>query len=539
MKKENKFISLIKNNKLKVGFLFISIILLSMSIGFSALEQTLYIAGTGNIDLPEYSIFIDSVEVASNSNGGYQNSDPTYSGSEAALYSILPNPNSSIVYTITIRNGGRTSGILDYNFISLNNEQIKYKILGVNNGDVLVAGDTVKVKVILEYWDNVTSVTNSEVSMLINFEYLQYKSDYSNDCTLAWDGSSTSEPTIRNVYGVDYYQISNANELAWFTNTINNGTTNVNAILTKDICLNSKTPTQIGINSFDGIFDGQNRKIKDYYYSKNIELDDDYTDYIGLFRNNNGHIKNINLTINISDSFLYDASWQATNHIMKQYIGGLVSSNSGKISNSSVNGELTGNYSMVTTCAVARPESYNYIAGIAGLNSGIVTGCSNKTAFSINYNSESSRCNYRKSPYLYSGGIVGQNAGYISDSYNNASLTSTITSIGNNSHYYGKLGGVVGDVTAGAVKNVYNVGTITHSATTEEESSVVETTSGCVVANNAGTITNAYYLDTCTFTGNGTPTSSNNLANLSIEIGNYFVKDIYSLNNGYPILGWQ
>lgn len=532
----NKIKDFITKNKIHMLVCLVISILLFMSIGFSALQQTLYISGTAKVDLPEYSIYISSITNSDKENNAYQNADPTFTNTVATTYSTLPNLNSSIVYKVTITNNGKTDAFLDYTVLVSDNNQMKYKIKGINNGDVVKSRSSVDVYIIFEYWDDVSSITNNSIASSIEFQFIPYNPSYTFDCINNWDGSSTSEPLLVDIYGTNYYQINNANEFVWFVNTVNNGTTNINGYLTKDICLNSKT---LQINDFTGIFDGQNRTIQGLSYSKNISLNDDYSEDIGLFKKNSGNIKNLNLSINFSDTLSYKPPWTGGNHVMNQQVGGLAANNVGKISNVSVSGQLTGNYTMTTSCAIARPEFYNYVAGVAAVNSGVVTSSVNKSTFTFNYTSESLLCSYRKMPYLYCGGIVGQNSGYISDSYNNASISSTVTSIGANSHYYGKIGGLVGEVTAGTVKNVYNVGTITHSATIDKASSEVETTSGCVVANNSGVINNAYYLDTCTFTGNGTAVSSNDLTNLNIGIGNYFVKDIYSLNNGFPILGWQ
>lgn len=535
-KKNKKIFDFLVKNKIHLGFSLFVVVLLFMSIGFSALQQTLYIGGGAKIELPEYSVFISSITTNSTEGNAYQNADPTFANTIATTYSVLPNTNSSIVYKVTIMNVGKTDAFLDYTIAVLDNTQVKYKIKGINNGDIIKSRDSIDVYIIFEYWDDVSSITNTSVSSSVEFQFIPYNSSYNFDCTNNWDGSSTSEPLLVDVYGTNYYQINNANQFAWFVNTVNGGSTNINGYLTKDICLNSKT---LQINDFTGIFDGQNRTIQGLSYSKNISLNDDYSEDIGLFKKNSGNIKNLNLSINFSDTLSYKPPWTGGNHVMNQQIGGLAANNVGKISNVSVSGQLTGNYTMTTSCAIARPEFYNYVAGIAGKNSGVITGSVNKTNINFSYTSNDTACNYRKSPYLYSGGIVGQNSGYISDSYNNSSISSNVTSTGNNSHYYGKLGGVVGDVTNGNIKNIYSVGSFSHTSTVEDDSSVVETTSGCVIANNTGTVTNAYYLDSCTYGGYGTAVTTSDLANLNISIGNYFIKDSFTLNNGYPILGWQ
>lgn len=538
-KKTNKINRFIIKNKIGFVFCIICFILLFMSIGFSAFQQTLFVRGDSEIDIPDYAIKIISVQPLSSTNqenNGYISSNPTFANTTATTYTVLPNVNSTITYKIRILNYGLSEAFLDYNVVILDNNQVKYKITGINNGDKIGSVNFVDVYLTLEYWDDVTTISNNTVSAIIDFMFIPYNSNYNFECVNNWDGSSTSEPSITEVYGTNYYQINNANEFAWFVNTVNNGSTNINAYLMKNICLNSNN---IKINDFSGILDGQNRTIQGLSYTKNISLKDDYTENISLFDNNNGYIKNLNLNLNFSDTLSYKSPTLGGNHVLTQKIGGLVANNTGIISNVSVSGQYTGNYTITTSCAIARPVFYNYVAGIAATNSGIITGSVNKTNLTFSYLSTATACNYRKSPYLYSGGIVGQNSGYISDSYNNASISSTVTSEEDNSHYYGKLGGAVGDVTGGTIENVYSVGSFSHTSTVQKDTSVVETTSGCAIANNAGTIINTYYPNSCTYGGFGTAVSTNDLSNLNISIGNYFTKDLYSLNNGYPILGWE
>ena len=536
LKRINRFIL---KNKFGIVFGAVCFILLFMSIGFSALQQSLFIKGEAELIIPEYAIKIVSVtpiNSINDGNSGYSNSDPSFANTITTTYSSLPNTTSSLTYKITILNYGLTDAFLDYTIVTTDNSDIKYKIKGINNGDIVNSGKSVDVYLIIEYWDNITTITNSYVSAMVEFQFIPNNSGYSFACLNSWDGSSISEPSVVDVYGTNYYQINNANEFAWFVNTVNNGSTGINAFLAKNICLNSKN---LKISNFTGVLDGQNRTIHDFAYSKDTSLKDNYSENIGLFDNNNGQIKNVNLTINISDTLSYKPPLGGGNHVIDQKIGGLVVNNAGKISNVLVSGQYNGNYTMTTSCAIARPTFNNYVGGVAAINSGVITGATNKTNLTFTYLCTKTACNYRQMPYLYAGGLVGQNSGYVSDSYNNSNISSNVTSEDDNSHYYGKLGGLIGNVTSGVIKNTYSSGSFSHTAIVEKDSSEVETTSGCAIANNAGIVTNTYYPNSCAYGGIGTAVSAGDLNSLNIAIGNYFVQDTLSLNNGYPILGWE
>lgn len=113
-----------------------------------------------------------------------------------------------------------------------------------------------------------------------------------------WDGTaSDAAPQTTVIDGKTFYQISNGNELAWFSNEVDKtgGDGNVNAILTKDIRLNLDGETingwqnfQIGnVNAFAGIFDGNGKKIINYYYESDAT-------YSGMFyKIDGGSVKNL------------------------------------------------------------------------------------------------------------------------------------------------------------------------------------------------------------------------------------------------------
>lgn len=515
------------------------VILLLMTIGYSALQQILNINATASIGSPEYSIIIKSITALSTKNGAYENSTPTFNNTEGAMYSSLPNLNSSIIYTIKIKNVGRTSGVLDYTFVSSDNSQIKYKIGGINNGSILAAGESVDVTVEFEYWDDVTSINSNTVSSLINFEFVPYSDSYSNACTSSWDGSSSSEPSKRTVYGVEYYEISNANELNWFTSTVNNGSTGINAILTNNICLNSQTMSQIGASDYAGTFDGQNRTIEGFYTNRNTVLSNTTTSfYVGLFKKNSGHITNLNISGSIYER-LELTTGTSTDYNAYDYVGALVSENNGKISNCSSSVRVETRFTLRTTCYVNRPTQEAYVGGLVGVNGGVITGSYNKGVISMSANNRKNACNYDANQNGYFGGITAKNSGYISDSYNNNNLVVDGSVAAWGSYSYFRVGGLVGDFTSGNMKNSYNSGALSYSISVENRGELKESSLGGAVGLSSGTLSNVYYLDSVGYTGSGTSVTANDLSNLNVSLGNYYYKDSRSINGGYPILKWQ
>ena len=521
------------------------LVMLSMTIGYGALQQTLFVQGNAAISTPEYKIIIKSIEVKANTDGAYQNATPTFENTEGAVYSALPNTSSSITYNVEIKNIGLTSGVLDYIFVSQDNANMKYKIGGINTGDVIEAGKTVVATITIEYWDNVTDASSSTVSTLFNFEFLKYEGNYSNDCTLAWDGSSSSEPIIRNVYGTDYYQINNANELSWFANTVNSGNNTINAILTNDICLNSKAFTTIGTTSYNGVFDGQNRTIKDYNYTRDIEINDTSEYSVGMFSNNSGTIKNTNFSGTITDNnVVYTASMGSADGISitgTSHIGGIVVNNSGKIQNVSFSGSVNVTATSKVNCTFRQAHVINYIGGIAANNSGVITGSYNKATFTLKGLTERVTCNiYTRSTDIYSGGIAGNNTGYISDTYNtaNMSIEGTHEKIGARYTYEGIVGGIAA-LNTNKIENGYNSGALTQSLPSDNYG---ESQTG-IIGKNTGTIANMFYQEGTVTNAVGTSATAADMKdpNLDVEafLGNYFRTDTTNINGYYPVLKWQ
>ena len=510
-----------------------------MTLGYSVLVQKLEIMGNATIDSTDYLIEITSITVLKKEGEAYQNANPTFNKTEGTMYSSIPNTSSGIIYKITIKNKGLTSGVLDYTFVSIDNSNIKYKIGGINNGDIIAAGESAEVTVEFETWDDVKNITNAQVSSIIDFEFIPYSDSYSQACTLQWDGTSSQKPSKKTIYGVEYYQISNANELNWFANTVNSGTKDINAILTKNICLNSKALAQIGTEGYNGIFDGQNRTIEGFHSNRNYTVGKSNTTYkVGMFAKNSGHITNLNVSGSIYEKVKIDPQ-TSIDYSVYDYVGGIVTVNSGKISNCSYSGKIETDFELRTNCYINKPIQVDYVGGIAATNSGVVTGSYNKAVLTSKSTNEKDPCFYDGYLTLYLGGIVGENSGYVSDSYNNNTLTITGNIEKRKCKSYFRIGGLIGNFTAGTVKTAYNSGGINYSVTAEQGYDAVEKLLGGAIGSSSGTLSNVYYLDSVGYSGAGTSVSANDLSNLNISLGNYYNKDTKTQNGGYPILKWQ
>ena len=298
-----------------------------------------------------------------------------------------------------------------------------------------------------------------------------------------WDGSVADGFAAGSGTENYPYIIANAAQLAYFAQSVNDGTTYEGQyiLLVNDIVLNSsdmfatdengsitgaasdKTPyewTAIGsVGHFSGTFDGGNHEVKGIYINKPD------TSYQGLFGCcQNATIKNICVT----DGYING----------RDFVGGVVGSNyaysgsTATVSNCYNTGSVTGsdqvggivgqNYADSDTAIVS--NCYNtgsvagssYVGGVTGYNYAYSSGSTATVSDCYNTGSVTGR-------YYEVGGVVGWNhADYsgsatVLDCYNTGSITGT-----------GGVGGVVGENYAGyccnaTVSDCYNTGSVTGS----------------------------------------------------------------------------
>ena len=183
------------------------------------------------------------------------------------------------------------------------------------------------------------------------------------------DNSTLSKPQNGDGSADNPYQIGKAGELYWFAGLVNGDASvctggvsqnkSANAVLTANITVNKDvlnangqpngegdafrkwTPIGQSFKAYSGTFDGQGHTISGLWHWWS-------TDYIGLFGNNEGTIKNLGVV----DSYL-------SGH---ENVGGVCGKNGGSLTNCYNTGTIYG---------------VNYIGGVCGMNSGSLTNCYN------------------------------------------------------------------------------------------------------------------------------------------------------------------
>ena len=248
------------------------------------------------------------------------------------------------------------------------------------------------------------------------------------------------------------YEITNTAQLYWFAEQVNNGNTDINAVLTADIVVNEhvldadgnlngesagfRVWTPIGIDTdgqkYEGTFDGQGHTISGLY------IDDEKKSVVGLFRatDTNSVIKNVGII---------DSYFRAYQHV-----AGISGSNGGIIDNC---------YSGAT-CAVSNVG----VGGIVSWNGGTISNCHNM-GFVYGLNNVGGVCNNNSTSGIISncynvgtissslgnktGGVCGYSNGIITNCYNRGIVSGNIA-----------VGGVCGHSFDSSLSNCYNIGAV-------------------------------------------------------------------------------
>ena len=290
-----------------------------------------------------------------------------------------------------------------------------------------------------------------------------------------------------------FYQISSGADLGWFADKVNGGQRTINAKLIADIDLSEiDSWTPIGINTtnnFGGIFDGAGYVISDMNISSSANTP---TGLFGVI--NGGTVKNLTVS-------------GVINAEVVDRVGGIVGTLTGvsTIENCINKVDVTGKISVGGIIGYVDSSSVKTITNC--INLGEVNGSENV------------------------GGLVGYfyYRGELSSSYNRGTVNATGTN--------GRVGGLVGYMNDGnaVVKNSYTTGEVTGTANV-----------GAAVGQRAsGTVADCFALEGLATTGYTTGITFRDEEYMKSsaftgDLGGSFIRDASgTINDGYPIFGWQ
>ena len=234
---------------------------------------------------------------------------------------------------------------------------------------------------------------------------------------------TATQPTGGDGTANNPYKIGTAAELYWFAAQVNGGTTDINAVLTENIVVNtgvlksdgtladdtsgftSWTPIGNSSNQYIGTFDGQGHTVSGLYFNNTNAYNVGLFGYVSSNETNKGSVSNVGVVDSYFNGYVR--------------VGGVCGYNSGTITN------------CYSTAAVI---GANQVGGVCGENYGVITDCYNIGTVSSLENA---------------GGVCGMNSGTIANSYNIGIVSGT-----------SNVGGVCGSTGGGTIENCYSTAAV-------------------------------------------------------------------------------
>ncbi len=150
-------------HKSSVIMVLVAVVLI-MSIGYAAFAQKLTINGTSTI-ASSWDIYIEDIAVNNKTLDAENVSASVDDKLSATFQANLVSPGSSVTYDVTVKNGGNLNAKLDsLTFTDSNNEAILYSYAGINENDVINAGDTQTFTITVQFNNSYTQMPENKTS---------------------------------------------------------------------------------------------------------------------------------------------------------------------------------------------------------------------------------------------------------------------------------------------------------------------------------------------------------------------------------------
>lgn len=145
-----------------------------MAVGYSILMSELKINGTANIT-STWDVRITGI--SGNLEGdAYNIESPSYTTSTAKFNVSLVNPGDRATYTVTIKNQGTLTAILNkLDISSSGTDAIRYNIIGLKEGDTIAAGATKTLQIEVYYSKNAIADPEQRIKKVkVGLDWMQY-----------------------------------------------------------------------------------------------------------------------------------------------------------------------------------------------------------------------------------------------------------------------------------------------------------------------------------------------------------------------------
>ena len=167
-------------NRIRFVPLLSLLVVLSLSIGYSAFNSVLHVSEASAVVRAQADIRVTGINVNSSSNGGLSNSED-YNVKSISTSAYLPNQNSTVTYTVEVTNFGNVRmEILDiFNLpsnltYSIDNYTLDTLICDDNNTNKCTLGAVKTFTITIGYKDNGFDSSNTNYDLNIGFDFEEY-----------------------------------------------------------------------------------------------------------------------------------------------------------------------------------------------------------------------------------------------------------------------------------------------------------------------------------------------------------------------------
>ena len=154
-------------------FLLFCVLTLSLSVGYSALNEELNISGEAAFRVKE-EIRITSVSLSETTNLGLENYSSKYGKDSITLGVSLPNIESSVTYKVEIVNSGSVTMWIDSITEEIkNNTNMEYVLDGIGVKQLINPGETKEFNLTIKYKDGITLPENKNLDTMLRFNFVK------------------------------------------------------------------------------------------------------------------------------------------------------------------------------------------------------------------------------------------------------------------------------------------------------------------------------------------------------------------------------
>ncbi len=157
----------------KILFLLFCVITLSLTVGYSALNEELNISGEATFRVKE-DIRITNVSLSETTNLGLENYTNKYGKDSITLGVGLPNIDSSITYKVEIINSGSVSMWIDSITQEINNNaNMEYTLEGLGIKELINPGEIKEFNLTIKYKEGITLPDNINLDTMLRFNFIK------------------------------------------------------------------------------------------------------------------------------------------------------------------------------------------------------------------------------------------------------------------------------------------------------------------------------------------------------------------------------